>query len=95
MGTWEGVPDDRYHLLRFSSPLFKCDVAYTLCKAMHNGVSDPFHFLLGVCVMYLLFRCPCSSIFPLFCMGVYNNKLVLLLWAGILGVGYGLHCGNK
>ena len=55
-----------------------------------------FIFFLG-CVMYLLFRCPCSSSFSLVLhgMGVYNNKSVLLLWAGILGVGSGLHCGNK
>lgn len=94
MGTWEGVPDDRYHLLRFSSPLFICDVAYSLFKAMQNGVSDPFCFLLGLCYVSSL-SLSMFLFLPSFCMGVYNNRLVLLLWAGILGVGYGLHCGNK
>lgn len=93
MGTWEGVPDDRYHLLRFSSPLFKCDVAYSLCKTIQNGVSGPFYSLLGLC--YVSSLSLSMFLFLPSCMGVYNNRSVLLLWAGILGVGYGLHCGNK
>ena len=54
-----------------------------------------FIFFLGFVLCIFSFAVHVPRFFPLFCMGVYNNKLVLLLWAGILGVGYGLHCGNK